>query len=189
MNSTRALLVLLLLAASPTIAGENQLLNPDFGSGIEHWSVFGSTGTVSYDGARGSPSAGSARLSCTNPGGLAIYQCFPTTGNLNQRFAGRLRLAQGSPGTYAGIALRYYASEDCSGSAIGGAVTSENLGSVAGVPVGETYAVLDSVGRSPAAARSAWFFAVCDPFAFGPAELLADHLLTEPNDIFTSSFE
>ncbi len=112
---------LLVLVASEQVSAGNLILNSRFSDGIQLWdSALPTDATFSWDPIRGvGTPTGSARLfSSTGPGFSQALFCAPTSpGDLNAWGSAFLFSAGSSP-TGGFLALRFFASSDCSGSAL-----------------------------------------------------------------------
>lgn len=187
MRILSALLLILVMSFVPS-AMAGSLVNPDFGSDLSGWDIFGPTVWDALD-AEGSGSSGSVLLTHdeTSGGGTISrgWQCLPVLPG-EYSFGAKTYVPVGEPDVTAGrIVVFAYTSGDCSGDVAHFVVSSEN------VDQGAWTDTIGSITISAAEASAQFRLGISKgpPGVTEPGSVHLDNVYFESVTVFDDRFE
>lgn len=177
MNSKRAFVFTLLVATAGTANAANLVRNPNFRVDLSHWTTVG--GTATFDGTKGSPTAGSAHLVATTSFVGLMSDCFAVNSSTTYDLSAMGRINVGMAALY----VFYFAGDACGGDDMGGAAISFGEHTGVWVPV-----ALNNLSITDSAVRSGYVAVLTS--SDESADVNVDTVSFRPSDqVFADGFE
>jgi hypothetical protein len=153
-KSILIVLVGLALIFTTALAAEH-ITNGTFDSDVNGWSNYGTGGTIAYSATMGHDAVGSAMVTNSSGGNTSVgaMQCvdIPTAAGTEYYTAeGWVYVPAGQPAnfSYAYIRLRYYPTDDCTGTALGSNLDSNQISTT------DTWQEVERIAQTVATAES-----------------------------------